>query len=162
MSEPERICSEARTAGLRPDPVLSVSAWADQHRVLPQRAAAEPGPWRTSRTPYLREIMDRLSPSDPTQVVVFMKGSQLGGTEAGNNWLGFLIDCSPGPVMMVQPTVEMAKRVSKQRIAARRPGTARIASRVCRLRRNVSARTRAASTRLPDFSSYSIRASFAA
>lgn len=118
MTDPEEIYAESFRAGLRPDPVLKVSEWADRYRVLPQRAAAEPGRWRTSRTPYLREIMDRLSPGDPTQIVVLMKGSQLGGTEAGNNWLGFLIDCSPGPIMMVQPTVEMAKRVSKQRIAA--------------------------------------------
>lgn len=118
MSDPEQIYGESFRAGIRPDPVLRVSEWADAHRVLPQRAAAEPGPWRTSRTPYLREIMDRLSPSDPTQIVVLMKGSQLGGTECGNNWLGFSIDCAPGPIMMVQPTVEMAKRVSKQRIAA--------------------------------------------
>ncbi len=117
MVEPELIYADAYRAGIRPDPVLKVSEWADSHRLLPQRAAAEPGPWRTSRTPYLREIMDRLSPGDPTQVVVLMKGSQLGGTEAGNNWLGYVIDCAPGPMMMVQPTVEMAKRISKQRVA---------------------------------------------
>ena len=46
---------------------------------------------RTVRTPYMREIMDRLSPSDPTQRVVFMKAAQVGATEAGNNWIGFAI-----------------------------------------------------------------------
>ena len=51
--------------GLTPDPLLSVSAWADQHRMLSSKAAAEPGRWRTSRTPYLREIMDCLSPASP-------------------------------------------------------------------------------------------------
>lgn len=117
MADGRQVYREAFCAGLRPDPRLTVSEWADQHRWLPQRAAAEPGPWRTSRTPYLREIMDRLSPSDPAEIVILMKGAQIGGTEAGNNWLGFIMDHAPGPTMMVQPVLEMAKRVSKQRIA---------------------------------------------
>jgi len=29
--------------GMRPDPDLTVSAWADQHRQLSSRASAEPG-----------------------------------------------------------------------------------------------------------------------
>ena len=49
--------------GLRPDPLLTVSEWADRYRVLSQRASSEPGRWRTERTPYLKEIMDCLSPS---------------------------------------------------------------------------------------------------
>jgi phage terminase large subunit GpA-like protein len=52
--------------GLKPDPLLTVSEWADRYRVLSQRASSEPGRWRTERTPYLREIMDRLSPSSAT------------------------------------------------------------------------------------------------
>ena len=62
------------------------------------------------------EIMDRLSPGDPTQRIVFMKAAQVGATEAGNNWIGFAIHQAPGPMLAVQPTVEMAKRNSRQRI----------------------------------------------
>ncbi len=65
--------------GLTPDPLLTVSEWADKHRVLSSKAASEPGRWRTSRTPYLREIMDCLSPMSPIERVVFMKGAQVGG-----------------------------------------------------------------------------------
>ena len=107
----------AAAAAIKPDPVLTVSEWADDHRMLSQRASAEPGRWRTDRTPYLREIMDCLSATSPVEKVVFMKGAQVGGTEAGNNWLGYVIDNCPGPMLMVQPTVEMAKRNSKTRIA---------------------------------------------
>jgi len=110
------VYNEAFDSGLRPDPLLTVSEWADQHRRLSGKAAAEPGPWRTERTPYLREIMDGLSPLSPVERVVFMKGSQIGGSECGNNWIGYIIHKSPGPMMVVQPTVEMAKRNSKQRI----------------------------------------------
>ncbi len=48
--------------GLMPDPLLTVSEWSDRHRMLSSKASAEPGRWRTSRTPYLKAIMDCLSP----------------------------------------------------------------------------------------------------
>jgi len=108
--------AQAWREGLTPDPLLSVSEWADQYRMLSAKSASEPGRWRTARTPYLREIMDCLSPSSPVERVVFMKGAQIGGTEAGNNWIGYVIHMAPGPMMAVAPTVEMAKRNSKQRI----------------------------------------------
>lgn len=77
--------------GVEPDSYMSVSDWADEYRVLSSKSASEPGRWRTSRTPYLREIMDCLSPKSPIQKVVFMKGAQIGGTECGNNWIGYMI-----------------------------------------------------------------------
>lgn len=104
-------------AGLRPDPRLTVSQWADENRVLSSRASAEAGLWRTERTPYLREIMDTLSPYSRVEEIVFMKASQVGGSECVNNFIGYLIDHVPGPTMLVLPTVELAKRTSKQRIA---------------------------------------------
>ncbi len=112
-------CAEIERAwrdGLTPDPLLTVSDWADQYRVLSGKSASEPGRWRTSRTPYLKEVMDCLSPTSAVERVVFMKGAQVGGTECGNNWIGYVIHLAPGPMMAVAPTVEMAKRNSKQRI----------------------------------------------
>ena len=102
--------------GVEPDSYMSVSDWADEYRILSSKSASEPGRWRTSRTPYLREIMNCLSPKSPIQKVVFMKGAQIGGTECGNNWIGYIMHKAPGPIMAVSPTVEMAKRNSRQRI----------------------------------------------
>ena len=102
--------------GLRPEQPLTVSEWADKHRRLSSKASAEPGPWRTNRTPYLREPMDCLSSTSSVQRVVMMFAAQTGKTEAGANWLGYVIDHAPGPMLLVQPTVEMAKRLSKQRL----------------------------------------------
>ncbi|MBK5946044.1 phage tail protein [Rhodobacter veldkampii DSM 11550] len=102
--------------GMRPDANLTVSEWADAHRWLSSRAAAEPGRYRTARAPYLREIMDALSPGHPAQRISFMKAAQVGATEAGNNWIGFVIHHAPGPMLAVLPTVEMAKRTSRGRI----------------------------------------------
>ena len=102
--------------GLKPDPLLTVSEWADAHRYLSPRASAEPGRYRTDRTPYMRAIMDALSPSHPARRIVVMKSAQVGFTEGGNCWIGYVIHHAPGPMLAVQPTVELAKRFSRQRI----------------------------------------------
>jgi phage terminase large subunit GpA-like protein len=120
-AEPDQISAaeiyrRSARAGARPDPDLLVSEWADKHRFLTTRSSPEPGQWRTDRTPFLKAIMDDLSPRTHCQQVVFMKGSQIGGTECGNNWIGFVIHMAPGPMLAVQPTTDMAKRNSKQRI----------------------------------------------
>lgn len=92
-----------------------MSAWADAHRMLPA-TAAEPGRWRTSRTPYLAEVMNCLSVASPIERVVFMKGAQLGATEAGLNWLGYVIANAPGMMLYVMPTTEAARRTVRTRI----------------------------------------------
>lgn len=102
--------------GIEPDPILTVSEWADKHRILTQVSSAEPGRWNTDRTPYLRDIMDDLSTISPIQEVVFKKGAQVGGTECGNNWIGYIIDHAPGPVMSIMPRVDDAKKNSKIRL----------------------------------------------
>ena len=102
---------------LRPPALITVSEWADTNRMLSGKASSEPGPWRTDRTPYLRQIMDDLSARSSVQEVVVMFAAQLGKSESGMNWLGYIIDNEPGPVMCVQPTTDMAKRFSRQRIA---------------------------------------------
>jgi phage terminase large subunit GpA-like protein len=111
-----QIYLEAFNSGLRPDPDLTVTEWADAYRMLPKKSSAEPGKYRSSRTPYVREIMDALSPSSRIQEICVMKGTQLGFTELGNNWFGFVADASPGPMMMIFPTAELAKDHSKQKM----------------------------------------------
>lgn len=117
MNDITEIYNQSFNAGLRPDPLLLVSEWADRYRFLSQTSSSEPGRFRTSRTPYLKELMNCLSPSSEVEKVVFMKGAQVGGTEAGNNWVGYVIDQAPGAMLVVQPTVEMGKRWSKGRLA---------------------------------------------
>ncbi|WP_419210827.1 phage terminase large subunit family protein [Providencia manganoxydans] len=84
--------------------------------MLPKSGSSSPGPWRTDRTPYLKGVMDELSASCPTREIVFAKGSQIGASEAGTNWLMYLIDQQPGPLLALQPTEQTAMRWSKQRI----------------------------------------------
>jgi phage terminase large subunit GpA-like protein len=127
--------------GLKPEQPLTVSAWADRYRMLSSRASSEPGPWRTSRTPYLKEPMDCLSTSSSVQKVVLMFCSQVGKTEAGSNWLGYVIHHAPGPLLAVQPTVEMAKRLSKQRLESMLQETPVLSDRIAPARSRDSGNT---------------------
>jgi phage terminase large subunit GpA-like protein len=116
MSEGRKLQAPAyRNGWIPPDP-MTVAEWADRYRVLSSKGSAEPGPWRTDRTPYLREPMECLSPSSPYRRVVLMFGSQLGKTEALLNWLGAIIHLWPAPTLLVQPTLDMAKRLNRQRL----------------------------------------------
>jgi phage terminase large subunit GpA-like protein len=94
-----------------------VSQWADRYRKLDAQSSAEPGQWYTGRAEYQRGIMDACS--DPaTPEVVVMAGAQLGKTEAILNILGFHIAHDPCPILVMQPTLEMAHAFSKDRVAA--------------------------------------------
>lgn len=117
FSETQQLVDAAWSSGWRPDPIRTVSDWADENRRLAPEGASEPGPWRTSRTPYLREVMDCLSPHHPAREVVMMTSTQIGKTEVGLNWIGSIVEWNPGPTLVVQPTTNVAKRWSKQRLA---------------------------------------------
>ena len=101
---------------IKPSEKLLVSEWSDTYRILSRKASNEPGPWRTSRAPYLKKPMDCLSESNICQEVIVMKGSQVGFTEVGLNWIGYIIDHAPGPVLMIMPTDPAAKRNVKMRL----------------------------------------------
>lgn len=140
-SNAQRVVEDALGEALRPDPLLTTSEWADAHRILSQRASSEPGEWRTARTPYLREIMDCLSVQSPVREVWFQAATQVGKTEAGNNWIGYVIDVAPGPMLAVQPTLEMQKRNVKSRIDPMISGTPRLQLRVAAKRSRDSGNT---------------------
>lgn len=94
--------------------MLKISDWADRFRYLSPEASAEPGKWRTSRVPYLREILETIG---TVSEVVVMASAQTGKTEAALNTIGYFMHQDPSPIMMVQPTIEMAEAISKDRIA---------------------------------------------
>lgn len=112
----ETIHGECWAEGFRRERRVSVSEWSDKYRRLSSVSSRIAGPWHTSRTPYLREIMDCLSPTSKVERVAIMKGGQIGGTECLNNYLGFNIHKNPGPMLMVLPTVDVARKISKQRL----------------------------------------------
>ena len=106
----------------KPLPNYTVSQWADANRILTTKSSAEAGAYRTSRTPYAKEIMDVMSPNaktfngKPVTRVVFVKGSQLGGSETLINCVGYYIDICPCPILYMLSTVDLAKFTSTDRI----------------------------------------------
>lgn len=102
--------------GMRPPDDLTVTEWAEKNRCLSTEASAEPGPWRTERTPYLQEPMDAFT--DPkVRRIVMVAASQVGKSEFLNNIIGYIIDEDPGSILFIQPTTIDAKEYSKLRIA---------------------------------------------
>src|SRR5512139_2378447 len=100
----------------KPPPRLTVSQWADRNRRLSPESSAEPGQWITSRAEYQRGMMDAVS--DPAvETVVVMSSAQVGKTGVINNVIGFHIHQDPAPILLVQPTIEMAETWSKDRLA---------------------------------------------
>lgn len=108
--------TESYRFGWRPDPRLSVTDWADKYRYIGDRSGLAAEKWKTSTTPFSREIMDCLGPRNPAKRVVVMAGTQITKTEMGNNWLGFIMHQSPGPILILRPTLEDARRFSTQRL----------------------------------------------
>ena len=99
-----------------PPPVQTVSQWADSKRKLSREASAEPGQWNTDRAPYQRGIHDALN--DPRiETLVMMSSAQVGKTEWLLNIIGYYMDYDPSPMLLLQPTLQMAEAFSKDRLA---------------------------------------------
>lgn len=107
---------QAFSRAVRPDIRELPSEWSANNRILDKVSSNESGRWNNDRTPYLVEIMDAAGEDDPCQEIVFIKGAQLGGTEALNNILGAIMDQRPCPMMMILPTVDLAEYWSKNRL----------------------------------------------
>lgn len=115
MNDVTKWADEAWRKGLEPDPALSVHEWAEEFRFLPP-TAAEPGRWRTSRTPYLREPMEALSPGSGVEKVVIMAAAQTGKSEVILNFAGAAIQLWPSLILMAQPTFAAAGRFVRTRL----------------------------------------------
>lgn len=101
---------------LRPPPDLTVSQWADAYRMLSSEASAEPGRWKTDRAHYQKGILDAIN--DPNvEGIVVMSSAQVGKTEILLNAIAYFIDYDPAPILLLQPTLEMAQTFSKDRLA---------------------------------------------
>lgn len=99
-------------SGVAPDPSLWIDLWSDEFMRIPRGNGAEPGKYKTSRTPYAKEPMRCLSPDHPCKRVVAVVASQLFKTQVGINWLSASIHQAPGNMLVLLPSLGLAKRVS--------------------------------------------------
>jgi phage terminase large subunit GpA-like protein len=114
----------------RPPSKLPLSEWADKYRVLSSESSAEPGQWITAKAPYEKAIMDAISDPDCPRVCV-QKASQVGITDSAIlNPIGYYIDEDPCPILVVQPTIEMAEAFSTDRLAPMLRDSSRLHSKV--------------------------------
>lgn len=100
---------------LKPPEKMTVSQWADKYRIIPAGTSNQPGRWKTSKTPYLKGIMDAFS-DDRIEEIVFIKPTQVGGTESILNILGYIVDQDPSSTLVVYPSDTLAEDISKNRI----------------------------------------------
>jgi phage terminase large subunit GpA-like protein len=101
---------------LKPPPRLTLSQWADMYRMLSPENSAEPGRWHTEKAPYQREIMDAIG-DQHTRKVVIKSAAQIGKTAMLMNMLGYYMHYYPSPVLVMQPTLDMAQTFSKDFLA---------------------------------------------
>ena len=76
--------------------------WADENRVLPA-GSAEPGQFRSARTPYMVPII-RAFAGIGVKRIVFIMGSQMGKSLGMQNIIGARLDDDPAPIIYVAPT----------------------------------------------------------
>ena len=100
---------------LKPPENITVSEWADKYRILDARSSAMPGPWRTEHTPYLKEIMDEFNNYE-TEEIIYVKPTQVGGTECLQNMVGYIVQQDPAPTLIVYPTDKLAESISENRL----------------------------------------------
>ena len=81
---------------------LTVTQWADANRVLDPDTSAEPGPYRSARTPYMAGPMDAFT-DDLVEEIDVMSGSQVAKSTGIQNMIGYCIDQDPGPAMYIVP-----------------------------------------------------------
>ena len=109
----EKIISEAFEA-LVPEPILKVSEWAAKYRFMSNEETSRPGPWRNDMVPYLVDIMDAFN-REGIEKVVFLKPTQVGGTECGINILGYIMAQQPGRILYVLPDDDALREFSADR-----------------------------------------------
>lgn len=126
---------------LAPPSRLTLSEWADRHRMLSRENAAEPGRFRTSRVEYLREVMDACTDKRIREVIA-MKAAQVAFTDGViNNLVGYHIDQDPAPIMVVQISIDEAQKWSVEKLTPMLRDTPRLRDKVASSRSRDSGNT---------------------
>lgn len=86
-----------------PEGELTISKWAATYRHVSLDRVADPslaGLWKNERTPYLVGIMDAVTEPNVNEIL-FLKSSQVGGSELINNVLGYYIHIDPATIQYI-------------------------------------------------------------
>jgi phage terminase large subunit GpA-like protein len=99
---------------LRPPPRVVGSAWADERFILSPESHGQHARWKCS--PLQRAWLDDFSDPDVEQITL-MKPARIGGTKSMVVIpLGIEMDTDPGPTMVVEPTLDLAREFSRDEL----------------------------------------------
>lgn len=91
-----------------PRGTITVSEWAEQYRYVSPQRSARPGRWSNDLVPFARGIMDAVTEPDVRRIV-FMKSSQVGGTEILINILCYFIHVDPSLMLYIAEIEDKAR-----------------------------------------------------
>jgi phage terminase large subunit GpA-like protein len=93
------------------------SEWAEQNRFMTNDVSPFPGRFSFDRTPYLREVVDTLSPNHPARIVATKKGAQIGfSTGVIENGIGYIISQNPGNILFLTGHSDLAEEAMSGKI----------------------------------------------
>ena len=93
------------------------SEWNEENRSIPPEFSSKPGRLTFDNSPFWKEVIDCLSPQNPTRELAVMKGNQLGFTQIViEGAMGYFIDCFPQPILYVSADKELAELNMSTRI----------------------------------------------
>lgn len=96
-------------------PKNKISEYVEGLRIMPPNTPF-PGFWRNSRTAYLIEPMDNMSPWSTVQHTGIMKGAQLGFTAGAENVIAYWMDESPAEILYITATESLLMKWATKRL----------------------------------------------
>jgi phage terminase large subunit GpA-like protein len=104
-------------AGKRPItiPIQRISEYIEGRRIMPT-STPFPGFWENSRTPYLVEPMDNMSPSSPIQREIDMKSTQMGFSAMIENIIAYYMDIAPTEILYCSATEPLLRKWATKRL----------------------------------------------
>jgi phage terminase large subunit GpA-like protein len=95
---------------------ISIPDWVEKNIKLSEKMAAEPGPLRIERTPYIRGPLEALGDVFIEEIVLVW-GRQLGkSTGIQYSFACYVIAQDPGPATFLLPTRDKAKEISETKL----------------------------------------------
>lgn len=87
------------------------SEWVEENLILPKEASRIPGRYSYENSPYVKEIIDRMHPSDPMKQMAIMKGTQCGITTGFIvPFMMWMIVNHPSNILFTSKDKDIAKR----------------------------------------------------
>lgn len=96
-------------------PPRYIAEYIENNRIMPTNTPF-PGPWKNWRTQFAVEIMDCMSPFNPTQHVDLMSASQVVKTSVIENVIGFYIGAVPSPILFMSGTDALLEKWASKRL----------------------------------------------